>query len=188
MLRNRAPGSTACPVLCLPVQFRPLAANPGLNVPLPGKTIEGNHDATGMRFAIVAGRFNDFLVQPLVEAALDAIEKHGGDVSGTTLAWVPGAFEIPLAARRMAETRNYDAVICLGAVVRGDTPHFEFVAGECAAGIARNALQTGVPCIFGVLTTDNLEQAIARAGGESGNKGTEAALAAIEMASLLKSM
>jgi 6,7-dimethyl-8-ribityllumazine synthase len=152
------------------------------------RVIEGSHDAGDASFAIVASRFNDFLVQPLVEGALHAIATHGGDTDNVTLVWVPGAFEIPLLAKTLAESEEYDAIICLGAVVRGDTPHFEYVAGQAARGISEAGLQTGVPCIFGVVTTDNLDQAIARCGEKESNKGFEAALAAIEMVNVLKSL
>lgn len=152
------------------------------------KTIEGHLSATGLRFAIVASRFNDFLVDKLIEGALDAIVRHGGSDEETTLVRVPGAFEIPVAARKLAESRKYDAVICLGAVVRGSTPHFDYVAGEAAKGIAQAGLSTGVPVIFGVVTTDNLEQAIERCGTKAGNKGFDAAMSAIEMADLMRKL
>lgn len=150
------------------------------------RTLEGHRNAAGMKLAIVASRFNDFLVDKLVEGAMDAVVRHGGSLEHTTLAWVPGAFEIPLAARRMAESKKFDAVICLGAVVRGSTPHFDYVAGEAAKGIAAASLSTGVPVIFGVVTTDNLEQAIERCGTKAGNKGFDAAVSAIEMVDLLR--
>jgi 6,7-dimethyl-8-ribityllumazine synthase len=143
---------------------------------------EGQLDASGMRLAIVAGRFNDHVTKPLLEGALDTLHDLGLD--DVPVHWVPGAFEIPLLAQRLAPA--YDAVICLGAVIRGDTPHFDYVAGECAAGIQRVALDTETPIIFGVLTTDNLEQAMARAGGDHGHKGSEAARTAVEMVSLLR--
>ena len=152
------------------------------------KVIEGSHNAGGGRFAIVASRFNDFLVQPLVEGALHAIETHGGDSGKVTLVWVPGAFEIPLVAKKLAQSGKHDAIICLGAVVRGDTPHFEYVAGQAARGISEAGLQTLVPCIFGVVTTDNLDQAIARCGEKESNKGFEAAVAAIEMVNVIKEL
>ena len=147
---------------------------------------EGALDATGMRVAIVAGRFNDHVTKPLLEGALDALDELGA--ADASVHWVPGAFEIPLLAQRLATTRAFDAVICLGAVIRGDTPHFDYVAGECAAGVARVSLDTGIPCIFGVLTTDDLDQAMARAGGAEGNKGAEAARTAIEMVDLLRNI
>lgn len=145
---------------------------------------EGSLDATGMRIAIVAGRFNDHVTKPLLEGATDALRGLG--LATVPVHWVPGAFEIPLVAQRLARSGGFDAVICLGAVIRGDTPHFDFVAGECASGVARVALDTGVPCIFGVLTTDDLDQAMARAGGAEGNKGAEAARTAVEMVDLLR--
>jgi 6,7-dimethyl-8-ribityllumazine synthase len=148
------------------------------------KEYEGALDASGMRLAIVASRFNDHVTKPLLEGALDALQGFGLDE--TPVHWVPGAFEIPLVAQRLAP--SYDAVICLGAVIRGDTAHFEYVAGECAAGIQRVALDTGTPIVFGVLTTDNLEQAMARAGGEHGHKGSEAARTAVEIVSLLRQL
>lgn len=154
----------------------------------PGKTLQGQLSAANIRLAIVASRFNSFLVEPLVNGALDAIARHGGDTGECTLAWVPGAFELPLAAKTLAESGKYAAVVCVGAVVRGSTPHFDYVAGECAKGISQVALQTGVPCIFGVVTTDNLEQAIERCGTKAGNKGYDAAVSAIEMANLLRAM
>lgn len=158
------------------------------NAPKPHRTIEGNLVAGNARFAIVASRFNDFLVSKLVEGALDGIRRHGGDTGNATLVWVPGAYEIPLVAKKLAESGNHDAVICLGAVVRGSTPHFDYVAGEAAKGIAAVGMQTGVPCIFGVVTTDTLEQAIERCGTKMGNKGFEAAASAIEMVNLFKQL
>ncbi len=154
----------------------------------PKHVLEGDLIAGNARFALVAARFNSFLVDKLVEGALDAIRRHGGKLDNTTLAWVPGAFEIPVMARKLAETGNYDAIICLGAVVRGSTPHFDYVAGEAAKGIAQAGLLTGVPCIFGVVTTDNLEQAIERCGTKAGNKGFDAAVTAIEMVNLLRNV
>jgi 6,7-dimethyl-8-ribityllumazine synthase len=150
---------------------------------------EGALDATGMRIAVVAGRFNDHITRPLLDGALGALRDAG--LEAVPVHWVPGAFEIPLVAQRLALSGECDAVVCLGAVVRGDTPHFDFVAGECAAGIARVALDTGVPVIFGVLTTDNLEQALARSGGAAVNgvacnKGEESATTAVEMVDLLR--
>jgi 6,7-dimethyl-8-ribityllumazine synthase len=141
-------------------------------------------DGTGMRIAVIAARFNEHITKPLLSGALDTLHHHGvaGDVP---VYWVPGAFEIPVVAMRLASSGDYDAIVCLGAVIRGDTPHFEFVARECAAGVSQVALTTGVPCAFGVLTTDDLEQALARCGGAEGNKGCEAAHTAIEMAALL---
>jgi 6,7-dimethyl-8-ribityllumazine synthase len=150
-----------------------------------GNRIEGNLSAAGRRFGVVAARFNEFIVRPLVDGALDAIKRHGGDAGTTDVAWVPGAFEIPLAARQMALSGRYDALVCLGAVIRGSTPHFDYVAGNAASGISAVALETNLPVIFGVLTTDTIEQAIERAGTKAGNKGFEAAAAAIEMADLM---
>lgn len=150
--------------------------------------IEGMLNAAGMKFAIVASRFNEFLVERLLHGTLDSIRRHGGDDAATTIVWVPGAFEIPVAARKLCESHKYDAVICLGAVVRGNTPHFEYVAGEAAKGIAAAGLGTGVPCIFGVITTDTLEQAIERAGSKMGNKGFDAATTAIEMVDVMRKL
>jgi len=149
---------------------------------------EGNLDATGMRLVIVAGRFNDAITKPLLEGALDGLREHGLDPADVPVVWVPGAYEIPLVAQRLAGSGDVDAVICLGAVIRGGTPHFEYVAGQCAAGVTRVALDTGVPVIFGVLTTDDVDQAMERAGGSEGNKGREAALTAIEMVDLLRQL
>jgi 6,7-dimethyl-8-ribityllumazine synthase len=150
---------------------------------------EGALDATGMRIAIVAGRFNDHVTTPLLDGALATLAQAGLD--DVPVHWVPGAFEIPLVAQRLASTGGADAVICLGAVIRGDTPHFDYVAGECAAGIMRVSLDTGVPIVFGVLTVDDLDQALARCGlpseaGSVGNKGEESAATAVEMVSLLR--
>jgi 6,7-dimethyl-8-ribityllumazine synthase len=148
-------------------------------------TYAGGLDGSGRRMAVVAARFNSIVTGKLVEGACAALAKHGVADDDVDLAWVPGAFEIPVVAARMARSGRYDAVICLGAVIRGDTAHFELVAGEAARGIARVALETGVPVIFEVLATDNLAQAESRAGGEHGNKGWEAAEAALETASLM---
>jgi 6,7-dimethyl-8-ribityllumazine synthase len=150
--------------------------------------LEGRLSGEGIRFAIVVSRFNDFIGSRLVEGALDALARHGADADRVVLVKVPGAFEIPLAAKKLAESRQYDAIVCLGAVIRGATPHFEYVAAEVSKGIANVALETGVPITFGVLTTDNLEQAIERAGSKSGNKGWEAAMAALEMVNLFKAL
>jgi 6,7-dimethyl-8-ribityllumazine synthase len=149
---------------------------------------EGRLDAAGMRLTIVAGRFNDSVTKPLLEGALDGLREHGLDPSDVPVVWVPGAYEIPLVAQRLAGAGDVDAVICLGAVIRGGTPHFDYVAGQCAAGVTRVALDTGVPVIFGVLTTDDVDQAMERAGGSEGNKGREAALTAIEMVDLLRQL
>lgn len=148
--------------------------------------LEGNLKADGLKIAVVASRFNDFIVSKLVEGAKDCFVRHGGDQADLALAWVPGAFEIPLMAKKLAESKKFDAVVCLGAVIRGSTAHFDFVAGEAAKGISRVNLDTGIPTIFGVITTDTIEQAIERAGTKAGNKGWEAALSAIEMSTLLK--
>lgn len=149
------------------------------------KVIGGKLLAGSYRFAIVISRFNEFIGSRLLAGALDAIERHGGQEENVTVCWTPGAFEIPLVAKRLAESGQYDAVICLGAVIRGSTPHFDYVASEVSKGVAQVSLQTGVPVIFGVLTTDTIEQAVERAGTKAGNKGVEAAIAAIEMADLL---
>jgi 6,7-dimethyl-8-ribityllumazine synthase len=147
--------------------------------------IEGSLSAAGKTFGIVASRFNDFIVKALLEGALDAVRRHGGDAGSVDVVWVPGSYEVPLAAQEMAKTGRYAAVICLGAVIRGSTAHFDYVAGGAANGISAVALQTGVPTIFGVITTETIEQAIERAGTKMGNKGFEAAASAIEMADLL---
>lgn len=149
---------------------------------------EGNFDAAGIRFAIITARFNDFITRRLFEGANDAINRHGGDLANVDSFWVPGAFELPLVAKKLAESGKYDAIICLGAVIRGGTAHFDYVAGEAAKGIGQAMLQAGVPIIFGVLTTDTIEQAIERAGVKLSNRGAEAALSAIEMVNLLKSL
>jgi 6,7-dimethyl-8-ribityllumazine synthase len=150
------------------------------------RVIEGKISAEGFRFAIIVSRFNDFISSKLVEGAMDALKRHGAEEELVTLVKVPGAFEIPLTAKRLAETGEYHAVICLGAVIRGSTPHFEYVAAEVSKGIAAVALEAKVPVTFGVLTTDNLEQAIERAGSKSGNKGWDAAIAAMEMVNLFR--
>jgi 6,7-dimethyl-8-ribityllumazine synthase len=149
---------------------------------------EGKPDAAGMRLAIVAGRFNGDVTKLLLDGALHELADRGLEPDAVPVIWVPGAFEIPLGAKRLAESGERDAVICLGAVIRGDTPHFDFVAGECASGISQVALDTGVPVAFGVLTTDDLDQALARAGGAEGNKGAESAATAVEMVDLLRQL
>ena len=149
---------------------------------------EGQFEVEGARVAVVAGRFNVDVVDALLQGALETLHSHGIPASDTTVVRVPGAFELPLLARRLAARGGFDAIITLGAVVRGDTPHFDYVAGECARGVARVALDFDLPVIFGVLTTDDLSQARARAGGSEGNKGREAALAALEMVSLLRKL
>jgi len=147
---------------------------------------EGRLNAEGLKFAIIVSRFNDFISQRLLEGAIDALVRHGADPKDISVFKVPGAFEIPLMAKKLARTKAYNAIIATGAVIRGATPHFEYVASEVAKGIALVSLETEVPVAFGVLTTDNLEQAIERAGSKAGNKGADAAMAAIEMANLLK--
>ncbi|WP_340681101.1 6,7-dimethyl-8-ribityllumazine synthase [Paraglaciecola sp.] len=148
--------------------------------------IEGNVRATGKKFALVVSRFNSFVVESLVDGALDALERHG-EVSeqDITLVRVPGAYELPIAAQRLAQTKKFDAIIALGAVIRGSTPHFEFVAGECNKGLAQVSLQHNIPVAFGVITTDSIEQAIERSGTKAGNKGAEAAITALEMVNVL---
>jgi 6,7-dimethyl-8-ribityllumazine synthase len=147
---------------------------------------EGHLVGTGLKIGIVAGRFNEFIVSKLVGGAADALKRHGVHEDDVELAWVPGAFEIPLIAKKMAESGKYHAVITLGAVIRGSTPHFDYVCSECAKGVANASLSSGIPVIFGVLTTESIEQAIERAGTKAGNKGWEAAVAAIEMANLTR--
>ncbi|MFA5843675.1 MAG: 6,7-dimethyl-8-ribityllumazine synthase [Coriobacteriia bacterium] len=149
---------------------------------------EGNLIGTGVRAGIVVGRFNELLSTRLLGGAMDALGRHGVAESDIDVAWVPGAFEIPLVAKRFAATGRYDAVIALGVVIRGGTPHFEYVASEVAKGVAHVSLESGVPVVFGVVTADTIEQAVERAGTKQGNKGWDAALAAIEMANLLKGM
>jgi 6,7-dimethyl-8-ribityllumazine synthase len=149
---------------------------------------EGELDASGMRLAVVAARFNGDVTKLLLAGALDELRDRALDPEHVAVVWVPGAFEIPLAAKQLAESGELDAVICVGAVIRGDTPHFDYVAGECAAGISRVGLDTGIPVAFGVLTTDDLDQALARAGGAEGNKGAEAAVTAVEMVDLLRKL
>jgi 6,7-dimethyl-8-ribityllumazine synthase len=151
-------------------------------------TYEGRLDATGLRIALVASRFNETITRSLLEGAVSGLRRHGADDAGITVAWVPGAFELPLAAQRRAASGEFDAVVWLGAVIRGATAHFDYVAGQAAAGAARVSLDTGVPVIFGVLTTDTIEQAIERSGTKAGNKGFDAAVAAIEMADVLRQL
>jgi len=152
------------------------------------KKIEGTFVATGMKVAIVASRFNDFIVSNLIGGAEDCFVRHGGESDDLTLAYVPGAFEIPLVAQKMAESGEYDAVVCLGAVIRGATPHFDMVANESAKGIAAASMKSGVPVTNGILTTDSIEQAIERAGTKAGNKGADAMISAIEMVNLVKGL
>jgi 6,7-dimethyl-8-ribityllumazine synthase len=151
-------------------------------------TLGGHLSATGLKFAIIASRFNEFVVDKLLHGALDALTRHGADEGAITVVRSPGSFEIPLLAKRLAKSGRYDALIAVGAVIRGGTPHFEYVAAEVAKGIAQVMLETGVPIGLGVLTTDTIEQAIERAGTKAGNKGFDAALSAIEMANLLRAI
>ncbi|MBI4758208.1 MAG: 6,7-dimethyl-8-ribityllumazine synthase [Chloroflexi bacterium] len=153
-----------------------------------GKVYEGKLLGEGLRFALVVSRFNEFISTKLLEGALDALVRHGVAEESVETVYVPGAFEIPMVAKRLARSGRYDAVICLGAVIRGATPHFDYVAAEVSKGIAAVALETGVPTLFGVITADNLEQAIERAGTKAGNKGFDAAVGALEMANLLKTL
>ena len=153
-----------------------------------GQKFEGHLVGVGLKFAVVAARFNELITSHLVGGALDGLIRHGVDEASVDIAWVPGSFEIPVAAKRLAQSGRYDAVLCLGAVIRGATPHFDYVAAEVSKGVAAVALQTGVPVIFGVLTTDTIEQAIERAGTKAGNKGYDAAVTGIEMANLLRAM
>ncbi len=150
--------------------------------------IEGQLIAKGMRFAIIASRFNEFISSKLMEGAIDALVRHDAAKEDITVLWVPGAFEMPVVAKKLAVSGNYDAIICVGAVIRGATSHFDYVASEVSKGIASVSLDTGVPISFGVLTTDNIEQAIERAGSKAGNKGFESAMAAVEMVSLFKEL
>jgi len=149
------------------------------------KTFEGNLSGQGLKFNLVVGRFNEFIGSKLLDGAKDALVRHGVDESNIDVTWVPGAFEIPLIAKKVANTNNYDGVICLGAVIRGATPHFDYVSNEVTKGIAQVSLESNLPIIYGVLTTDSIEQAIERAGTKAGNKGFDAAVTAIEMANLL---
>jgi 6,7-dimethyl-8-ribityllumazine synthase len=151
-----------------------------------GNIFEGNLVGTGLRIGIVVGRFNEFITSRLLSGAEDALKRHGVSEENIDVAWVPGAFEIPMLAQKMAKSNKYDAVITLGTVIRGSTPHFDYVCNETAKGVASTALSTGIPVIFGVLTTDSIEQAIERAGTKAGNKGWESAVSAIEMANLYR--
>ena len=152
------------------------------------KTIEGKIVAKGMKFGIVASRFNDFICGRLIEGAVDALSRAGADEKDIVIYKVPGSFELPLAAKKLAKSARFDAVICLGAIIRGATPHFEYISAEVSKGIASVGLETEIPVVFGVLTTDTIEQAIERAGTKSGNKGADAAMSAIEMVDLFKKM
>lgn len=150
------------------------------------KVLEGNLIAQNIKVAIVAARFNEFIVSKLISGAVDGLKRHNVDDDDITLAWVPGAFEIPVIASKLAKSGKYDAVICLGAVIRGATSHYDYVCNEVSKGVAHVSLETGIPVLFGVLTTDNIEQAIERAGTKAGNKGYDCALSAIEMVNLTK--
>lgn len=150
------------------------------------RIIEGELATRDLRFAVVMTRFNEFVVDALLKGALDALKRHGAADKQIEIVRVPGAFDLPIVARKLALSRRYEALIALGAVIRGQTPHFDYVSGECASGLARIALESGVPIAFGVLTTDTMEQAVDRAGGKAGNKGADAALAALELANLLR--
>jgi len=149
---------------------------------------EGQLAANGKKFALVVSRFNELISRKLMEGALDCISRHGGNLDDIDIAWVPGSFEIPMAAKKFATSQKYDAVVCLGAVIRGATPHFEYIAAEVTKGIAQVSLESGVPVTYGVITPDTLEQALERAGTKSGNKGWDAALSAIEMVDLFEKM
>lgn len=152
------------------------------------KTLEGQLTAKGLNFALVVARFNHFIVDRLTEGALDTLVRHGADEDNVTVVRTPGAFEIPAVAAKVSQSGKYDAVVCLGAVIRGGTPHFDYVANEVSKGVAQAGMQSGCPVVFGVLTCDTIEQAIERAGAKAGNKGSEAALAAVEMANLFKQL
>lgn len=157
-------------------------------MPAEGQVFEGHLDGTGLRVAIAASRFNDFIVRSLVDGARDGLRRHGVAEAAVDVAWVPGAFELPLVTAKLAASGHYDAVIALGAVIRGATGHYDLVAGQAASGITRAGLDTGVPVIFGVLTTETIEQAIERAGTKAGNKGYEAAMTAIELVDLFRQL
>lgn len=152
------------------------------------KVLEGNYTGKGIKVGIVAARFNEFITSKLVSGALDGLKRHEVEEEDIELAWVPGAFEIPLVAKKMADSKKYDAVICLGAVIRGATSHYDYVCNEVSKGIANVGLNSGIPVLFGVVTTENIEQAIERAGTKAGNKGYDCALGAIEMVNLIKNM
>ncbi|MBA3633003.1 MAG: 6,7-dimethyl-8-ribityllumazine synthase [Acidobacteria bacterium] len=152
------------------------------------KEHQGKLTAAGFRFAIIAARWNDFLTSKLIEGAIDALERLGADEDAVEVFKVPGSFELPLTAQKVALSRNFDAIICIGTIIRGETPHFEYVAGEAAKGISQVSMQTGVPVLFGIVTADTLEQAINRTGVKAGNKGFEAAMSAVELVNLYKTM
>jgi 6,7-dimethyl-8-ribityllumazine synthase len=151
-------------------------------------TYEGKLIGEGLRFGIVVARFNEFITNKLLGGAMDALIRHGVSAESIDVAWVPGAFEIPVVTKKLAQSGRYDAVLALGAVIRGSTPHFDYVAAEVSKGVAHVGLETGLPCVFGVLTTDSIEQAIERAGTKAGNKGYDAAVTGIEMANLLRAL
>jgi 6,7-dimethyl-8-ribityllumazine synthase len=153
-----------------------------------GRVYEGVLNGEGLRFAVVVSRFNEFISSKLLSGAWDCLTRHGADPAQIEVAWVPGAMEIPLIAQHMARSGTYDAVLCLGAVIRGSTPHFDYVAAEVAKGVAKVQLDEGIPVIFGVLTTDTIEQAVERAGTKAGNKGWDAAVAGLEMANLIRGL
>ncbi|AGB40861.1 6,7-dimethyl-8-ribityllumazine synthase [Halobacteroides halobius DSM 5150] len=153
-----------------------------------GKVYEGDLVGSGLKFGVVVGRFNEFISSKLLTGALDALKRHKVAQEDIEVSWVPGAFEIPLVARKMASSGNYDAVICLGTVIRGDTPHFDYVCSEASKGIAKASFDTDLPVMFGIITTDTIEQAIERAGTKAGNKGWEAAMGALEMANLMSEL
>ena len=152
------------------------------------RVLEGQLSAKGLKVALVVSRFNDFLTRRLLEGAVDALRRHGAEDDNLTTVWTPGSFELPLAAKKLAESGRYDAIVALGAIIRGATPHFDYVAGEVTKGLAQVSLASGLPVAFGVLTCDTLEQAVERAGTKSGNKGFDAALSAMEMADLFKAL
>jgi 6,7-dimethyl-8-ribityllumazine synthase len=152
------------------------------------KKLEGKLDAGNHKFGIVVGRFNEFIGSKLLDGAIDALKRHGANEQNIEIAWAPGAFEIPLIAKKLAKSKKYDAIICLGAVIRGATPHFDYVSAEVSKGIAHVSLETEIPVIFGILTTDSIEQAIERAGTKAGNKGFDSAVTAIEMVNLIKAI
>ena len=150
------------------------------------KTIESNLNAEGMKFAVILSRFNDFITSRLLDGAIDCLKRHGADIDNVNVVWVPGAFEIPLISKKISVTKEYDSVICLGAVIRGSTSHYDHVCNEVSKGIQKVSSETDVPNIFGIVTTDTIEQAVERAGTKAGNKGWEAALSGIEMGNLIK--
>ncbi len=153
-----------------------------------GKVLKANLIVKGKKFGIVVSRFNEFLSAKLLEGAVDTLKQHGTQDNALDVVWVPGSFEIPVVAQKMAKTKKYDAIICLGVVIRGATPHFDYIANEVAKGVSRISLDTGIPCVFGIITADSLEQAIERAGAKQGNKGRDAAVNAIEMANLFENL